>query len=108
MRPETSSVGRRWSQGASQRTWRLPQRHFLGRFVDVMRMIPCGHGACGVTVPGSRCKSFVLPVLCGERVQSLPLLAPRVRDEVQRKHLRNCKLQYLYNNTAQGSVKDFN
>jgi hypothetical protein len=32
----------------------------------------------------------------------------RVRDSVQRKHLHNCKLQYLYNSTAQESVKCFN
>jgi hypothetical protein len=32
----------------------------------------------------------------------------RVRDAVQRKHLHNCKLQYLYNSTAQESVKYFN
>jgi hypothetical protein len=32
----------------------------------------------------------------------------RVRDSVQRKHLHNCKLQYLYNNTEQESVKYFN
>jgi hypothetical protein len=108
LRPETSSGGRRWSQGASQRTWRLPPRHLLARVIDAIRMVPGGHGACGVTVPGSRCKSFVLPVRCWERVPSLPLLVPRVRDEVQRKHLRNCKLQYTYNNTEQGAVKAFN
>ena len=32
----------------------------------------------------------------------------RVRDAVQRKHLHNCKLQYLYNSTEQESVKYFN
>jgi hypothetical protein len=106
-RGEKNTGGRRWPQGASQRPWRLPQRHLLGRVRDVMRRIPCGQGACGVTVPGSRCKSFVLLVLCGERVPSLPLLAPSVRDSVPMKHLRNCKLQYTYINTEQGSVKDF-
>jgi len=30
-----------------------------------------------------------------------------VRDAVQRKHLHNCKLQYLYNSTVQASVKCF-
>jgi|RhiMetdeSRZDD1v2_1073273.scaffolds.fasta_scaffold315779_2 hypothetical protein len=34
--------------------------------------------------------------------------AVRVRDAVQRQHLHNCKLQYLYNNTAHESVKYFN
>ncbi len=31
----------------------------------------------------------------------------RVRDAVQRQYLHNCKLQYLYNSTAQESVKCF-
>jgi hypothetical protein len=47
-------------------------------------------------------------VLFWERGQSLARLVPRVRDEVQRKHLRNCKLQYMDNTTEQRSVKDFN
>jgi hypothetical protein len=58
-RGEKHTGGRRWSEGASQRPWRLPQRRFLGRVRDIIRLVPCGLGACGVTVPGSRCKSFV-------------------------------------------------
>jgi hypothetical protein len=83
-RGEKNTGGRRWSQGASQRPWRLPQRRLLGRVIDIMRMVPCGQGACGVTFPGSRCKSFVWPVLCGERVPSLPLLASKATH--QRRH----------------------
>jgi hypothetical protein len=106
-RGEKNTGGRRGSPGASQRPGRLPQRRLLGRVRDIMRRIPCGYRACGVTVPGSRCKSFVLLVLCGERVPSLLLLAPRGRYSVPRKHLRNCKLQYTDNNTEPGSVKNF-
>jgi len=39
-----------------------------------MRMLPCGHGACGITFPGYRCKPFVLPMLFGECIRLLPLL----------------------------------
>ena len=83
-RGKKNTGGRRWSQGASQRPWRLPQRRLLGRVIDIIRMVPCGQGACGVTFPGSRCKSFVWPVLCGERVPSLPLLASQAIH--QRRH----------------------
>ena len=49
----------------------LPQRRLLGRLRDIIRLVPCGLGACGVTFPGSRCKSFVWPVLCWEGVPAL-------------------------------------
>jgi hypothetical protein len=73
-RGEKNTGGRRGSQGASQRPGRLPPRYLFGRVRDIIRRIPCGQGACGVTVPGSRCKSFVLPVRCWECVPSLPCL----------------------------------
>jgi len=41
---------------------------------DAIRRRPCGQGACGVTVPGSRCKSFVLPVRGWACVPALPRL----------------------------------
>jgi hypothetical protein len=73
-RGEKNTGGRKEAPGASQRPWRLPQRRLLGRVIAIIRRIPCGQGACGVTVPGSRCKSFVWPVLGWECVPALPLL----------------------------------
>ena len=73
-RGEKHTGGWRWSQGASQRPWRLPQRRLLGRVIAIIRLVPCGQGACGVTFPGSRCKSCVWPVLCWACVPALPRL----------------------------------
>ena len=73
-RGEKHTGGRRWPHDASQRPWRLPQRRLLGRVRDIIRLVPCGQGACGVTFPGSRCKSFVWPVLCWAGVLALPRL----------------------------------
>ena len=82
-RPQTSLIRRRRSEGASQSSGKLPQRRILGRLRDAMRMAPCGHGACGVTFSGYRCKPFVLPVLFGECVRLLPLLAPKATKKAQ-------------------------
>jgi hypothetical protein len=83
---QTSPMRRRQSQGASQGTCRLPQPRLLGRFIDAIRMAPCGHRACSVTFPRYRCKPFVLPVLFWERVRSLPLLLPKATKKAQSHH----------------------
>jgi len=67
-------IAARRGADASQKPWRLPQRRLLGRVIDIIRLVPCGQGACGVTFPGSRCKSFVWPVLCWACVPALPRL----------------------------------
>jgi len=73
-RGEKHTGGRRWPHDASQRPGRLPQRRLLGRVRDIIRLVPCGQGACGVTFPGSRCKSFGWPVFCWACVPALPRL----------------------------------
>ena len=73
-RGEKHTGGRRGPHDASQRPWRLPQRRLLGRVIAIIRLVPCGQGACGVTFPGSRCKSCVWPVLCWACVPALPRL----------------------------------